>query len=416
MFIELLLQMIYIFFPILFYYSLLRHYPRLKRYHSILIGIICGISIWLCMTFPITFLTGGLLDVRSVPWFASFLYGNFTVGTILTVLMIAYRLTLGGMGFYVVLLAYVLSYILIFVFFKNYLQFSFRKKIQSTCLFIVVHSFLIVLFIQLIFPALLDEMIWFYLFNIGLHLVMMWVVVYMIETFRENDYLHMEMQKSEKLYIIGQMAASVAHEIRNPMTVVSGFMQILSRSDELPAKHKEHISIMTNELERAQMIINDYLTLAKPQVDKAEKIDLCKEMELISQTLSSYALMNGVELRFEGQDGQSLTTYGSREKLQQVLINMIKNAIEASPAHGEVTISLSKAREWVYIRIIDKGVGLSEDQLAQIGTPFYSTKEKGTGLGLTVSFSIIRSMNGTIEVTSKKGAGTTFTIRLPAHS
>ncbi|TWI59333.1 sensor histidine kinase [Halalkalibacter nanhaiisediminis] len=415
MFIKLLLQVVYITVPILIYYALIRNNASLKRYHSILLGIICGISILLCMSFPISFETGYIMDLRTVPWMISFLYGNISTGIILTIIMLGYRIFLGGIGMFVVFIAYSITLLMILFYFKKYSQFSFQHKMKSVLTLTFINSLLIVSSIHFIFGFSESHYLLFYTVFTFMQLLLTWLTVYMIETFRENDRLQLEMQNSEKLYIVGQMAASVAHEIRNPMTVVSGFMQLLYQSDEIPLKHKEHVKIMTVELERAQAIINDYLTLAKPQADKMEKIDVKEQTSLISQTLSSYALMNGVDLHYHIKSDENFYTFGNPEKMQQVLVNMIKNAIEATLNKKAVTISLSKDNEYIYIDITDQGVGLSEDEIKKIGTPFYSTKEKGTGLGLSVSFSIIRAMNGQIMTTSDMGKGTTFTIKLPQY-
>ena len=253
------------------------------------------------------------------------------------------------------------------------------------------------------------------MFFVALHILMMWITVYIIETYRENEILQHEIQKAEKLKVVGQMAASVAHEIRNPMTVVSGFMQILHQSKEIPKHHKEQVKIMMAELDRAQVIINDYLTLAKPQAESQEMIDLKKQIDLIVQTTTPYALMKSVKINILYDENKQFTVYGSTEKIQQVLVNILKNGIEASRESAEIHVSMAKESHLIKIHISDSGDGLSEEQIEQLGTPFYSTKTKGTGLGLTVSYSIVKSMNGEIEVFSKKGQGTCFTISLPEY-
>ncbi len=368
------------------------------------------------MSFPVSFATGSIMDLRTVPWLISFLYGNINTGIILTIIMIIYRLYLGGLGVYVVFLAYTSSIVIILLYFKHYLDFSYRNKLKAIFTITFINSLLVVVSIHFIFNRAINDVIVFYILFIFMHLLMIWLAFYMIETFRENEFLQMEMQKTEKLYIVGQMAASVAHEIRNPMTVVSGFMQLLDKSNDMPQKHKEHVRIMTHELDRAQTIINDYLTLAKPQPEKVEKVDLEQQISLIEQTLSSYALMNGVTLDCSIKKEEDFFIFGSPEKIQQVLVNIIKNAIEATPDQQRVSISLSKELGFIYIRVSDQGIGLTEEQIKKIGTPFYSTKDNGTGLGLSVSHSIIRAMNGKIIVSSKKGEGTTFTIKLPYAS
>lgn len=410
---QLLAQIIYIFFPILLYYSILKNSPQLIKYNSMIMGVLCGIAIFLCMTYPISFVTGNIMDLRTIPWILSFLYGGFHVGTILTVFMFIFRIMMGGMGMYVVLIAYSISFIILVLYFKKYHEFSYQKRVKSTFFLTFVNALLVVTCIQLIFQFSNPNIFSFYFFFIVLHLITIFVAVYIIETFHENERLQQELQRSEKLNVIGQMAASIAHEIRNPMTTVHGFLQLLSQDKATPEKHKEHFNTMIVELNRAETIISDYLTLAKPEAEKLEQLDVTKQLELMKYSLNSFAILHGVNLKISYSKGEQFLVKGSAEKIQQVLVNMIKNAIEVSPKGGDVVISLSKNKKGIQIEVKDFGCGMSQEVIDNIGTPFYSLKEKGTGLGLTVCYSIIKSMGGTIEVESIIDQGTSFLITIP---
>ncbi|MFV8827811.1 ATP-binding protein [Alkalihalobacterium sp. APHAB7] len=410
---QLLLQGVFILFPTLLYYTILKNNKYLKKYNNLIVGFLSGLAIFLCMSFPVSFSSGNMMDLRTIPWILSFLYGSFPIGIFVTIMMFAFRLVIGGIGIYSVLLVYSLSLILLFMYFRNYEAFSYNKKIKSTLVLTSINTILIILTIQIIFGFSSNDVYIFYLFFIVMHILMMWVCIYVIETIREHGQLQVKLEKSEKLNIVGQMAASVAHEIRNPMTVVNGFVQILKQDIDTPEKHREHYAIITNELSRAETILNDYLTLAKPQAGKLETINIQEQINRITHTLSSYALMKGVGVEYYLPPEKNYLIKGYPEKFQQVLINIIKNAIEVSTKGEVVTVTVSKNRNFYYIFIKDNGCGMSKDELQALGTPFYSLKERGTGLGLTISYSIIHSMEGTIEVTSQKGKGTTFIISLP---
>ncbi|MEB1809166.1 MAG: HAMP domain-containing histidine kinase [Bacillaceae bacterium] len=410
---QLLLQVIFILFPPLLYYTILKNNTYLKKYNSLIVGFLSSLAIFLCMSFPVSFSTGNMMDLRSIPWILSFLYGSFPIGIFVTILMIAFRIYIGGIGVYAVLIIYSFSLLLLFMYFKNYQTFTYNKKIKSTLVLTAINSLLVILSIQLMFGYSSNDVYMFYLFFIVMHILMMWVCIYIIETIREHGQLRVELEKSEKLNIVGQMAASVAHEIRNPMTVVNGFVQILQQDKDTPEKHREHYAIITNELRRAETILNDYLTLAKPQAVKLETINIHEQINRINHTLSSYALMKSVSVEYHLPPENNYFIKGCPEKFQQVLINIIKNAIEVSTKGEVVTVSVTKNRDFYYIYIKDNGCGMTQDELQSLGTPFYSLKERGTGLGLTISYSIIHSMEGTIDVTSQKGKGTTFIIGLP---
>ncbi|MCD8510518.1 MAG: HAMP domain-containing histidine kinase [Bacillus sp. (in: Bacteria)] len=284
---------------------------------------------------------------------------------------------------------------------------------KASLIFVFFNAVLIVVCIQTIFRFSFPDVGFFYAFFILMHLVMAWIAIYLIETFRENERLQLEVQKAEKLHVVGQMAASVAHEIRNPMTVVLGFIQLLHKDPDTTEKHKKHFKIMEIEMERAESIIKDYLSLAKPQSETLEKIDVAEQLDTIKQTLSHYSALNGVTMKYETHLNEDFHVYGSKEKLQQVLVNIIKNAIEVSHKGDSVYVKLLKENGMITISIKDNGPGMTSEQLAKLGTPFYSTKDKGTGLGLSVCYSIIYSMNGTIDVQSHVNKGSTFKIRLP---
>ncbi|MFD0589540.1 ATP-binding protein [Paenibacillus sp. GCM10027627] len=215
---------------------------------------------------------------------------------------------------------------------------------------------------------------------------------------------------AEKLSIAGQLAAGIAHEIRNPLTSLKGFMQLIA-SGKIHNNH--YYSIMKSELVRIETIISELLMLSKPQVYEYSHIDL---RELIHESvghLDSHAKQFNVRMDCETHSHPTWVL-GVESQLKQVFINLIKNAIESMQEGGVVTIKLSlKDNETVSVRIQDEGVGIPREQLSKIGQPFYTTKDKGTGLGLMVTYKIINNHEGHIVAESEPGVGTTFTVQLP---
>ncbi|MBD1381349.1 ATP-binding protein [Metabacillus arenae] len=233
-------------------------------------------------------------------------------------------------------------------------------------------------------------------------------VVFLIENMGEQLEMRQELQKTEKLNVISQLAASVAHEIRNPMTSVRGFMQLLQR-EPLTREQKRYIDVSIDELDRAQEIINQYLALAKPQTNENEIINFTELIHKTIDIMHSYSVLNNIQITHQIED--SLKIKGSRIEIQQVLINLIKNAIEAIQSEGVIRIMAKmNDNQTITVQVEDNGIGMSIKQINRLGSPYYSTKEKGTGLGLTVCFQIIKQMGGKIKIASEPGKGTCFTI------
>jgi two-component system, sporulation sensor kinase E len=221
------------------------------------------------------------------------------------------------------------------------------------------------------------------------------------------------LRRTEKLSVVGELSASVAHEIRNPLTSLMGFVQILQGED---SNHQFYYQIMMDELTRINHIVGELLLLAKPQHMKFQKADIEKLMFDVISLLKTEANLYNVQIDFYSVK-KELWIECEPNQLKQLFINLIKNAIEASPSGEKILITLRELEDnKLSITIEDNGMGISEELLEKIGEPFYSSKEKGTGLGLTVSFKIVQSHHGTIHFVSKKNKGTSVHIELPINN
>lgn len=217
--------------------------------------------------------------------------------------------------------------------------------------------------------------------------------------------------KSENLRVLGEMAAGIAHEIRNPLTSIKGFITLLEDTNK--GRDKYYLSIIANEIDRINEVVSELLFMAKPQASEGviHSYQLDKIVEEVVILLDSTAIMNQVTIeviRYEEITCQSI----EKKQLKQVLINLVKNSIEALPNGGKIRIKLEQNTSSIRIRIIDNGLGLSKDKIARLGEPFYTTKEKGTGLGLTVCFKIMKNNHGSLTFNSKKNLGTVVDMNL----
>ncbi|KUP09881.1 hypothetical protein Q73_01215 [Bacillus coahuilensis m2-6] len=229
-----------------------------------------------------------------------------------------------------------------------------------------------------------------------------------LDLIQQNENLALE---SVKLGAIAQMSASIAHEVRNPLTSISGFLQLMK---EQKSFNPEYIDLIFSEMKRIELVLSELLVLSKPQAVTYKKIELCTVIEQVITLMTTETNMKSIEIH------QSLPAYpifikGEENQLKQVMINLIKNAIDAMDHGGKISLYYSLSPDTISLFIRDEGVGIPEEQLHNIGQAFYTTKEKGTGLGLTVCYKIIENHQGNILIDSKVGEGTTFEIILPLY-
>ena len=408
---DFLLQLTFMLIPIFIYYTFITERVENDKNRKVIMTILWGISIIACMSFPVVFGQNARLELRIIPLLLGTLYGGFLPGIFLSVLIILYRLYFGvDLGFYNTVAALLLTLPVILLFQKKFASSKkdIRVKIAVTlsfyyCLigltmFGILRGFsleyLIVPIIHLIFAV-----------------VVTWCFTMLIEAIREIHQLRLEMQNTEKLRVIGELTSVFAHEIRNPMQVTRGFLQLLDEPD-LPDKKKEYIQISLEELDRADEIINDFLFFGKPSMNNNERIDVGYQLKRVVNIIQSYTLNRNVEIKTDLSD--NCWIYANPQKLNQSVINILKNAIESMPTGGIVWITCTSTDDgYIKITIKDQGIGMTKKQIDMLGSPYYSLKENGTGLGMMVSFQIIHSFKGKIQVNSKKGIGTEIIILVP---
>lgn len=223
----------------------------------------------------------------------------------------------------------------------------------------------------------------------------------------DRKRMEKEFARLDRLNLVGEIAASIAHEIRNPMTTVRGFLQLLARKPD-QYENQSRFNTMIEELDRANSIITEFLTMAK---NKAVQFKIANINTIISNLLpliQAEALMSDKQIKTELQDIPDLLL--DEKEMRQLLMNLCKNGLEATTSGGTVTIRTYLDNNEVILSIHDDGCGIPKKYLDNLGTPFFTTKESGTGLGLAVSYSIINRHKATVSVdTSPKG--TTFYIR-----
>jgi two-component system, NtrC family, sensor histidine kinase PilS len=220
-------------------------------------------------------------------------------------------------------------------------------------------------------------------------------------------------RRQDRLAAVGRLAASIAHEIRNPLAAMRGSIQMLRAEMDAKSDQAQLMEIILRESDRLNKIVADYLNYARPRPAELKEVDVCS---LIRETLkllrNSPELTDGHGLR-EDLPSESLMVKGDAEQLKQVCWNVARNALKAMPDGGEFSISAQRTdAKRVQIRFKDNGYGMAPQQVERLFEPFTSTTG-GTGLGLSIVYQIIRDHSGTINVRSRQNEGTTITVELP---
>ena len=227
-----------------------------------------------------------------------------------------------------------------------------------------------------------------------------------------------QLEKAERLSALGQLAAGVAHEIRNPLNAISMASQRLKRDytppDEKKAQEFQNLAgVIRDEIRRLNGIIEEFLTFSKSRRLNLHDFPVTEVLQKIVHLIQEEASAAGITIETHWEKVQPVIPMDV-DKLQQALLNFIKNAIESITGGGRVILSVERpVKGWINIKVIDTGCGMTAEEIEKSFSPDYTTKEKGLGLGLPLAHEIIRGHGGEIRVTSQKGKGTTFEILLP---
>ncbi|WP_427137999.1 ATP-binding protein [Psychrobacillus psychrodurans] len=386
-----------------------------KRFwsHQAIFIILLIISLMLCFIF--TYRIEGsnvVFDLRKIPFIVGSLYMGF--GPFLAAFIMLVRGFFGiDYGFWMTVLYYGGLAILFWRISSWFLKQSPKQRVLFsvgvTFLFSFAQTFTMGIW-QL--PHSSTE-VWFA--YLVIQPIGVGIISYIIEEILMTIQLRQRTMKSKRLEAVERMGAAISHEIRNPLTAAIGFVQLLQNDSISKENYTQYLSIIKNELKSAESVIQDYLNFSNPEIKSMEPLLLQEELEQVVQLLQPLAKRNSVKIVSMFSPGEEIG--GDKQKFHQCLVNIMKNGIEAMPKGGILTVETESTQTTVSILIKDTGSGMTLEQVTRLGEPYYSTKgSKGTGLGITVVFSIVRAMNGTIHVESKIGEGTTFKFTFPSLS
>ncbi|MFC3885618.1 ATP-binding protein [Bacillus songklensis] len=403
-------NLFYILASIFIFFVLFDNVKRLKYYKKTFITTCMSLPVILCMKFPIYIDEYCVHDLRQIPLFIGILYGGWPVGAALLIILFTVRFAIYGFNFLTVVV-YVVIFIITALLSTKFNTLNRKNKLMTSVLLSLFLGILTT-FIAVIMSDFfrLTEAYLFYF--IILPPVIMFFAVYIIEVLKDAINIRSKIVKLEKMEVVSQLAASISHEVRNPLTVVKGFIELLKAPDLSQEVKEQYIQHVVRELKSAESIISDYLAFAKPAIEKVETILIDREIRNVIEIIKPLANMNSVEISDKLEPG---TVRGNVKYLQQCFLNLIKNGIEAMPNGGELSVVSFVNKTDITIKISDNGVGMSKEQVNRFGEPYYSSKEKGTGLGSMVAVRIVQTMNGTLDIKSALNEGTTITITFPVY-
>ncbi|MDP4083709.1 MAG: ATP-binding protein [Bacillota bacterium] len=412
-----LLQMVCILFPMLLYQSFFRKKFGKKRIQKEILAVLCGLSIIICMTFPLSFGKGFILDFRFIPLIISFFYGGYSTGLVLTALMMAYRFLIGGIGMYIEGLGIPFFSLIIFaIILPRYDKWEQKKQVFFTYLCLTLSIIFLILetrdFKGYTFTQ--HEMTHWITFCI-LNYITFWMVIYLQTSLKEMEEMGTKVIQFEKNHALNHLIVYLSQQIYTPILSVKDSLKSLEKDSTLSPKQANTIIHATANLNKAEHSLKDYMTLLDPVENDHEEVELTSMLQETIEVINPFALLNNVELHFLST-AESHLLIKDFSLLRFALINIIKNGVEACSPGGRVDVFLHELIDQFYIIVEDNGPGLSADIISRLGTPIHSEKQNGTGLGISTAYKITESLGGKVEVESKTNVGTTFSLYFPKRN
>ncbi|WP_198508845.1 ATP-binding protein [Bacillus sp. FJAT-44742] len=404
---HLLLLILPLFLYVLFYFD-----QPFKRHTIPEPLLIVALSVLLLITLytPIEIHGGIRFDLRLLPMIIGFLFLGPKVGLSLFLIYGFMRIVFFPYEHItLVTVPYILLYFFLWFVYPYFVKGSLKQKAFFITFIHVFYLFIFTANIRMLRP--IDSLEFLIITDLAaMQLLFLLLVTYFLEKIKKNAQLRQDYIQLEKSKVLSEMASTVAHEVKNPLTTVQGFVQLLGNEKVDTTKKEWYVSIVLEELKRAEGIITDYLSLSK-HTDEITTLIVKEEVSYAVEIMKPFAMRFGVNIITDiNTDGK---IEGNSQKLRQSLINIIKNGVEAMESSGgTLEVKAVKEGETVIISISDEGAGMTRDQINQLGS-FYSTKETGSGIGTMVTRSIIEQMKGTVTYESEKSKGTTVQLTLP---
>lgn len=404
-----ILHVIYILFPLLVYLFYLTYSKNTnKKINNLFLDLTLLSSEYLCLKYTNNYFFKTTILIVNIPIIISYTRKRGITALIISALAIVYYMNMFGGYLYIFIIEYLIYFVL-------YLYFMCKKNLKNYYLFvsqmlmIKTLFFLIVIFLKtnnnyeffISFKLLFILLIMFY--------VLTYFIVMLFNEFEEILRYHLSYKELEQDKQIRGSLFRITHEIKNPIAVCKGYLDMYDENNI--DKYKKYIPIMKKEIDHTLVLLQDFLCMNNIIIEK-EEIDINMLIDDVSSNLKGLMKKKGIECIVDLVD-DDIYINGDYNRLTQVIINLIKNSIEATSIDGTISIITTVDNNNFKLVINDNGEGMNSDVLAHIREPFYTTKVNGTGLGVSLSYEIVEAHNGKLIYDSILGKGTTVTMLLP---
>ncbi|MFA5602839.1 MAG: HAMP domain-containing sensor histidine kinase [Bacilli bacterium] len=409
---QLLSNLIYLLFPILCYFFYIIYSKDLnKKENNIVLDAALFLSLYLTMKYA-----GHMTNIKpiilfNIPLLIAYLKNKKITAFIISILIVLYYHNKLDFNIYLIGIEY-LTYFLLY-FYVN------KKKLTN---YYLLHTFIIIKSFIFSFQSFYSFNIGFNDINIIIQIFIIMVLFYIISYFiliglkktEELTSLHISIKKLEKEKELQKSLFMITHEIKNPIAVCKGYLDMFDVNNKEHAR--KYIPIIKQEIERTLTIMDDFSSFTKMKIEK-NILDINLLLEDVLNSLESLLKSNNIKTDFNITD-EEIYIEGDYNRLKQVFINVLKNAIESIPYNklGFIKLRTKNNKNKITIYIEDNGMGMDEETLNRIGQLFYTTKDRGTGLGISLSKEILNKHNASIKYKSKKNIGTTVIINIPYHN
>lgn len=402
---DIILNMILITFPILIYLVLVSYSEEIKIKKDTLLTITLITSLYLCLKYVQDEVNTKILLFCNIPIVIAYMKNKPILGVFLSVVNILYSHFILEIDILITIIKYI-SYLVLYLCAK-------KKKLSNSSFILsvaVIQAFFLSFeyFFKDIKVSLEDFLM--LLMIIFIYYFLAFSILYLFRIIDKLESLNETIKILEKDKTIKDALFKLTHEIKNPLAVCKGYLDMIDINKQ--EKAEKYISIMKQEVDRSLNIISDFVEYNKIKIKK-EQIDLNCLLDDVYDSFKILVNNKKVKLEYKDRDDEEIYFEGDYERLKQVLVNLLKNALEATEENGRIEIYSNIYKKHLEIIIKDNGKGMSKETLEKIKEMFYTTKQNGTGLGVALSNEIIKSHNGELIFESETNKGTTATIRLP---
>ena len=402
---DIMLNVILITFPILIYLLVVCYKEITAEKKELLLSIALVTSLYLCLKYTETEINTRVLLFCNIPIVIAYMKKKLSLGIALSIINVLYSKYILNIEITIMIIKYI-SYLILYLC-------ASKRRLSSGAFILsiaVIQGFFLSFeyFFKEINVSINDFLV--LLIIIFIYYFVTFSILYLFKVIDKVESLNTTIKLLEKDKKIKDALFKLTHEIKNPLAVCKGYLDMIDLNKK--EKAQKYLAIMKQEINRSLNIISDFVEYNKIKIVK-EQIDLNCLLDDVYDSFKILVNTKKIKLEYKDRNDEEIYFQGDYERLKQVIINLLKNSLEATEENGKIEISSNIYKTYLEISVEDNGIGMSKETLKNIEEMFYTTKQNGTGLGVALSSEIVKSHNGELLYTSELNKGTKATIRLP---